>query len=283
MFREETQPLLAGRGATHASERPEEAIGPRGLGSAEEIQGLPLDPVNNPRTPPLDRTRGRCGGCCVRFPPWRCMVQPVVVRKMTEKNDARSVRALKVSAEIADLEARLAALNHERDQVQLRLDHLRAEFSASEFQSVADDEGLARAGLALSLTPAEKVALFRSLFCGRDDVYPKRWENPRYIGEGFDDARLDTLFLALPVSWKGTLVQYAGRLHRTHPDKREVRIFDYVDREVPMLMRMFDKRLRGYRAMGYESGSLPRGYQQPITEPVIEWDSEALPRPDDPA
>src|SRR5262249_52583087 len=65
----------------------------------------------------------------------------------------------------------------------------------------------------------------------------------RYIGEGFDDARLDTLFLALPVSWKGTVVQYTGRLHRLHPAKTEVRIFDYVDREVPMLLRMFEKRL----------------------------------------
>ncbi len=73
----------------------------------------------------------------------------------------------------------------------------------------------------------------------------------RYIGEGFDDARLDTLFLAMPVSWKGTLVQYTGRLHRLHPDKTEVRIFDYVDRGVPMLERMFQKRLRGYRAIGY--------------------------------
>ncbi|HEX8043119.1 MAG TPA: DEAD/DEAH box helicase family protein [Candidatus Deferrimicrobium sp.] len=76
----------------------------------------------------------------------------------------------------------------------------------------------------------------------------------RYIGEGFDDARLDTLFLALPVSWKGTLVQYAGRLHRLHPGKREVRIYDYVDRNVPMLFRMFEKRLRGYRAIGYSEG-----------------------------
>jgi len=74
----------------------------------------------------------------------------------------------------------------------------------------------------------------------------------RYIGEGFDDARLDTLFLALPVSWKGTLVQYAGRLHRLHPGKDEVRIYDYVDREVPMLARMFERRRRGYRAIGYE-------------------------------
>src|SRR5206468_1018738 len=73
----------------------------------------------------------------------------------------------------------------------------------------------------------------------------------RYIGEGFDDARLDTLFLALPVSWKGTLIQYTGRLHRLHPKKSEARIFDYVDREVPVLMRMFAKRLRTYRAIGY--------------------------------
>ena len=74
----------------------------------------------------------------------------------------------------------------------------------------------------------------------------------RYIGEGFDDARLDTLFLAMPVSWKGTLVQYAGRLHRTHAGKAEVCIYDYVDRNSTTLMRMFYKRLRGYRAMGYE-------------------------------
>ncbi|MFC1966230.1 DEAD/DEAH box helicase family protein [Chloroflexota bacterium] len=74
----------------------------------------------------------------------------------------------------------------------------------------------------------------------------------RYIGEGFDDARLDILFLALPVSWKGTLVQYAGRLHRLHAGKTDVRIYDYVDRNVPMLGKMFQKRLRGYRTMGYE-------------------------------
>jgi superfamily II DNA or RNA helicase len=74
----------------------------------------------------------------------------------------------------------------------------------------------------------------------------------RYIGEGFDDARLDTLFLAMPVSWKGTLVQYAGRLHRLQTGKVEVQIYDYVDRNDPMLLRMFQKRLRGYRAIGYE-------------------------------
>ena len=73
----------------------------------------------------------------------------------------------------------------------------------------------------------------------------------RYLGEGFDDARLDTLFLALPISWKGTLAQYVGRLHRVHADKTEVRVYDYVDGRVAMLKRMFERRLKGYRALGY--------------------------------
>ncbi|MBN1770305.1 MAG: DEAD/DEAH box helicase [Deltaproteobacteria bacterium] len=74
----------------------------------------------------------------------------------------------------------------------------------------------------------------------------------KYLGEGFDDARLDTLFLTMPFAWKGSLVQYAGRLHRLHAGKTEVRVIDYVDEKVPVLARMFQKRLRGYRALGYE-------------------------------
>ena len=73
----------------------------------------------------------------------------------------------------------------------------------------------------------------------------------RYIGEGFDDARLDTLFLTLPVSWRGTIAQYVGRLHRLHDRKREVRVYDYADLDVPLLARMFDRRCRGYEAVGY--------------------------------
>ena len=73
----------------------------------------------------------------------------------------------------------------------------------------------------------------------------------RYIGEGFDDARLDTLFLAMPVAWRGTLAQYVGRLHRLHPAKREVLVYDYADEAVPMLRRMTRKRIRGYRNLGY--------------------------------
>ena len=77
----------------------------------------------------------------------------------------------------------------------------------------------------------------------------------RYIGEGFDDSRLDTLFLALPISWRGTLVQYAGRLHRPHAGKLEARIVDYVDREVPVLARMFERRRTGYRSIGYRESA----------------------------
>ena len=98
----------------------------------------------------------------------------------------------------------------------------------------------------------------------------------RYIGEGFDDPRLDTLFLALPISWKGTLVQYTGRLHRLHPGKRDLCIFDYVDREVPMLLRMFEKRLRGYRGIGYARGEAPLGYAEPADEATVEYDEDVL-------
>ena len=73
----------------------------------------------------------------------------------------------------------------------------------------------------------------------------------RYIGEGFDDPRLDTLLLTMPMAWKGTVIQYAGRLHRAHPNKRDIRIYDYVDSEIPVLRRMYAKRLRTYADMGY--------------------------------
>lgn len=82
----------------------------------------------------------------------------------------------------------------------------------------------------------------------------------------------------------GTLIQYTGRLHRLHPRKAEVRIFDYVDRGVPMLLRMFEKRLRGYRAIGYARGEAPLGYAEAEGELAIEYDDElieaaALPSP----
>jgi superfamily II DNA or RNA helicase/very-short-patch-repair endonuclease len=97
----------------------------------------------------------------------------------------------------------------------------------------------------------------------------------RYLGEGFDDARLDTLFLTLPISWRGTIAQYVGRLHRRHDLKREVRVYDYADLNIPMLAKMFDRRCRGYEAAGYTillpANAVP-GWPPEVPLPVdTEW------------
>lgn len=96
-----------------------------------------------------------------------------------------------------------------------------------------------------------------------------------FIGEGFDDSALDTLLLTLPVSWRGTVAQYAGRLHRLHEGKREVRIYDYADLNEPMLARMFDKRCRGYETLGYSillPASAVSGWPVEVPLPVEpEW------------
>ena len=100
----------------------------------------------------------------------------------------------------------------------------------------------------------------------------------RYVGEGFDDARLDTLFLTLPVSWHGTIAQYVGRLHRLYDAKREVRVYDYADLNVPMLARMFDRRGRSYEAIGYKMqlpGSAVPGWPADVPLPIDpEWKSQ---------
>jgi superfamily II DNA or RNA helicase/very-short-patch-repair endonuclease len=100
----------------------------------------------------------------------------------------------------------------------------------------------------------------------------------RYIGEGFDDARLDTLFLTLPVSWRGTIAQYVGRLQRLYDRKREVQVYDYADLDVPVLARMFDRRCRAYEAVGYSivvPASAVPGWPADVALPVDpQWKRE---------
>jgi len=103
-----------------------------------------------------------------------------------------------------------------------------------------------------SMGHRQRMMIHEQLNGIRDDDERLIIATGKYLGEGFDDARLDTLFLTLPISWKGTLAQYAGRLHRFHHDKKEVRIYDYVDLKVPVLERMYKRRMKGYRAIGYE-------------------------------
>ena len=101
------------------------------------------------------------------------------------------------------------------------------------------------------IKPKARRAAMAQLAAQSDDQPRLILATGRYLGEGFDDPRLDTLLLTMPIAWKGTVVQYAGRLHRTHAAKRDIRIYDYVDSEVPVLRRMYAKRLRTYREMGY--------------------------------
>ena len=141
----------------------------------------------------------------------------------------------------------LMALEEGRSPILLteRKDHLEA--LAAWLKGFVRNQVVLKGGM----TRKERRAVAEELAAIGEDEKRLLLATGRYIGEGFDDARLDTLFLAMPVSWKGTLVQYVGRLHRNHSEKSEVLVYDYVDRQVPMLARMFDKRLKAYRAMGY--------------------------------
>lgn len=85
----------------------------------------------------------------------------------------------------------------------------------------------------------------------------------KYVGEGFDYPRLDTLFLALPIAWKGKVAQYAGRLHRNFEGKTEVQIYDYVDIHISVLERMYQKRMKSYSAIGYKTKLLSNANTTP--------------------
>jgi superfamily II DNA or RNA helicase len=98
----------------------------------------------------------------------------------------------------------------------------------------------------------QRLALSERMQAFGDDKERVILATGRYLGEGFDDARLDTLFLTLPVSWKGVLAQYAGRLHRLYDSKKEVVIYDYLDVNIPITTRMYERRVGGYKAIGYE-------------------------------
>ena len=101
------------------------------------------------------------------------------------------------------------------------------------------------------MSKKQRIALTDELAALPPDVPRVLLATGKLIGEGFDHPPLDTLVLAMPISWKGTLQQYAGRLHREHASKSDVRIIEFIDAGHPALLRMWDKRQRGYRAMGY--------------------------------
>ena len=104
------------------------------------------------------------------------------------------------------------------------------------------------------MSPKQRQALAAALRALAPDAPRVLLATGKLVGEGFDHPPLDTLVLAMPISWKGTLQQYAGRLHRQHANKTDVQIIDFVDTGHPALVRMWEKRQHGYRAMGYRIG-----------------------------
>jgi superfamily II DNA or RNA helicase len=140
----------------------------------------------------------------------------------------------------------LKSLEAKRSPIVLteRKDHL--EYLQQRFSRFAKNIAVLRGGMSAKDRKAAHATLSVD-----DDEERLILATGRYIGEGFDDARLDTLFLTMPISWKGTLAQYVGRLHRRHDEKKDVLVVDYVDSSVPVLARMAAKRRTGYRALGY--------------------------------
>lgn len=140
----------------------------------------------------------------------------------------------------------LKALEAKRSPIVLteRRDHL--EYLQDRFSRFVRNLVVLRGGMSASERKVAETALRVA-----DDQERLILATGRYIGEGFDDQRLDTLFLTMPISWKGTLAQYVGRLHRQHAAKTEVLVVDYIDELVPVLARMAAKRRAGYRELGY--------------------------------
>ena len=102
------------------------------------------------------------------------------------------------------------------------------------------------------MTKKQRLAIFSAIKTVPSDEQRLILATGKYIGEGFDDSRLDTLFLLLPLSWKGTVRQYAGRLHREHEGKDQIQIYDYVDLNSTVLLKMYEKRAKEYKDMGYQ-------------------------------
>jgi superfamily II DNA or RNA helicase len=158
----------------------------------------------------------------------------------------------------------LEALSRGRSPVVLteRREHL--DLLAARLEPLARNVVVLRGGTGVK----ERRAVAEQLASISEDEERVLIATGRYLGEGFDDARLDALFLTMPISWKGTLAQYAGRLHRLHDQKTEVLIYDYADLQVPMLARMHAKRIKGYEAIEYR---VEKGCNAQAEQPRTLW------------
>ncbi len=184
------------------------------------------------------------------------IVRPTAFRSSGETDDDIRIEFQRLYKELIDSESRNHLICSDVHKALLqgrtpliiteRTDHLTTLASAlhdSPAEIITLQGGMGKKALTLALETLKKTATEKSPII--------LIATGKFIGEGFDDSRFDTLFLTLPVSWKGTIAQYVGRLHRLHDGKKEVHVYDYADLDVPMLSRMFDRRCKGYEAVGY--------------------------------
>ena len=181
------------------------------------------------------------------------------------KSDAQiggALHPLPPANTLKELEARLAEMDSERDAIQARIRVLRESAASVEtdvarpvssktfpnLQHKVERLVVLHGGMGQKKRRAAWNVLQNTAASGAPRLV---LATGRYLGEGFDDASLDTLLLAMPISWKGTVAQYAGRLHRLYAGKQAVVIYDFVDDSVPVLARMFERRKRGYASLGY--------------------------------
>jgi superfamily II DNA or RNA helicase len=228
---------------------------------ARYVLGLTATPYRNDGLHPI--LHMQCGPIRHAISVWDAAAAQAFVRRLVVRTTAFEAPATPAEPGIQDLyramvgdERRntmilddvIAALEEGRSPIVLteRVEHL--EWLESKLRGFAKNLVVLRGGMSAK-ERREVAARLASIPEAEERLL---LATAKYLGEGFDDARLDTLFLTMPFAWKGSLVQYAGRLHRLHAGKTEVRVIDYVDEKVTVLARMFQKRLRGYRALGYE-------------------------------
>jgi len=199
------------------------------------------------------------------------IVRPTGFRSLNEPEDDARAEYQKLCQELMDDRARnrlicadvAAAIEAGRHPMVLteRTEHL------SILETELTTRGIASVTLQGGMGKKQRAAAMENL----DTASTVVLATGRYVGEGFDCSRLDTLFVTMPVSWRGTVAQYVGRLHRLHDGKQVVQVYDYADLNVSMLERMFDKRCAGYEAVGYSillpASELP-GWPQSVPLPV---------------
>ena len=152
---------------------------------------------------------------------------------------------------IAEAEKHLLTLDEERHRIIANLNSLREELQSltRHAPAVKDTSALQDKILSKTASPEEKIALFRDIFRGRDDVYPRLWTNKKSGKNGYSPVCNNERVTGM---CEKPRIKCGKCKNRSFASVTEVKVYDYIDSNLPMLMNMFKKRFKGYKALGYE-------------------------------